>query len=90
MALQDRYWYTPETKTLPNGRIAYKSLIPIPIYIDPINDTQITATDVVRMDVLAFNAYGSAHEWWRIAAANAKADGSLYFRPGTTIAIPGK
>ena len=88
--IYDRYITTPKTKTLSDGTVVYMSTIPKTLAVDPLNDPQLVARDVVRMDVLAFNVYGSAQEWWRIASANRKADGSLYFKPGATIIIPSK
>lgn len=89
-SLQDRYSTPVQTKTLPNGRTVYVSLMPKPVPFNVLTDPQITATDVVRMDVMAQNVYGSANDWWRIAAANGKADGSLFFRVGSNIIVPKK
>lgn len=86
--IQDRYWNTLQTKVLSNGRVVYMSALPRPIYPNLLTDPYITAGDTVRMDVIAQGAYGSPHEWWRLAAANLKVNGSLYFRPGTQIVIP--
>ena len=88
--IYDRYITTPRTKTLPDGTVVYMSTMPRTLPTNPLTDPQIVARDVVRMDVLAYNMYGSAQEWWRIASANRKADGSLYFKPGATIIIPSK
>jgi hypothetical protein len=84
---EDRY-IKLETKVLPNGKTVYKSAIPKSITPDELNDLQIIASDADRMDVLAHNAYGSAQSWWKIAAANKRTNGSLFFKPGTTIFIP--
>jgi hypothetical protein len=85
---QDRYDTTLDTRVTRDGKLVYRSLRPRNIPIDPINDIQLAATDATRMDKLAFKAYGEALDWWRIASANGRVDGSLYFRPGTKIILP--
>lgn len=84
---EDRY-ISLETKTLPSGRVVYKSAIPIVVPVDDLNDLTMIANERDRMDIMANNAYGSSEDWWRIAAANRKVNGSLHFRPGTTVIIP--
>jgi hypothetical protein len=83
---EDRY-IKLETKTLKDGRTVYKSAIPKTFEIDELNDIQLIAGETDRMDVIANNVYGSAHEWWRIAATNKRTNGSLFFKPGSTIYI---
>lgn len=85
---QERYATTLETQKLSNGKVVYKSAIPKAITAHNLTDATLTATDIVRMDKLAQNAYGSPVSWWKIAAANGRVDGSLYFRPGTRIIVP--
>ncbi len=84
---EDRYRKL-ETKTLPNGRVVYMSAIPLVVDVDPLMDDSIVASERDRMDIIAHNMYGSAEEWWRIAAANRRVDGSLHLKPGTTVYIP--
>lgn len=83
---EDRY-VRLETKVLPNGRVVYKSTRPLSIPTLP-SDTVITADEAVRMDIIANNVYGSPNDWWRIAAANRRTNGSLYVRPGLQLVIP--
>lgn len=87
---QERYDTTMEVRRLPNGRMVYRSLRPKSIKISPGTDIEIAATDATRMDKVAHDVYGSAMTWWRIASANGRVDGSLYFKPGTKIIIPTK
>jgi hypothetical protein len=88
MATQDRYATRLDTRQLSTGQLVYRSLLPAAIVPDPLTDPHVLATDSVRMDVLSHNIYGDAAQWWRIASANGRADGSLYFRIGTNIVIP--
>lgn len=85
---QDRYENALETKRLPNGKLVYRSARPKRANLNPLSDVTIKASDVRRMDRLAKNAYGNTMDWWKIAAANRRVDGSLYFRPGSDIIIP--
>ena len=66
----------------------YNSAIPKGYRPSPGTDVTIPATDVLRMDKLAHDIYGSPIDWWKIAAANRRVDGSLYFRPGSDIILP--
>jgi ABC-type polysaccharide/polyol phosphate transport system ATPase subunit len=84
---EDRY-VKLSTKTLPDGRVVYKSAITVKPIIDPLNDLTFTAGERDRMDILGKNGFGEATDWWRIAAANGLVNGSLYIRPGTTLVIP--
>lgn len=86
---QERYDTILETRRLPNGRLVYRSLRPKTVVPNSLTDVQITATDTIRMDMLANNVYGDPNQWWRIAAANGRANGSLFFKAGTGIIIPG-
>lgn len=90
MATQDRYDTPLDLRTTVSGKVVYRSVIPTFVPTDSLTDNTIEANDALRMDVMAQNVYGDASEWWRIAAANGKINGSLYFRPGTTIIIPAK
>ena len=87
-SINDRYENNVQIKKLANGKMVYSSLRPKSISPNLLADAVITSTQIARMDVLSQNAYGTAIEWWRIAAANGRVDGSLYFRPGSTIIIP--
>lgn len=90
MATQDRYDTPLDLRTTVSGKIVYRSVLPRFVSTDPLTDNTITANDALRMDVIAQNVYGDATQWWRIAAANGRVNGSLFFRPGTTIIIPAK
>jgi nucleoid-associated protein YgaU len=89
MSLPEDRYVKLETKTLPNGRVVYRSARPLPIDPGP-NDLSFTANERDRMDIIAHNAYGSPVEWWRIAAANRISKGSALIPPGTTVVIPSK
>jgi hypothetical protein len=84
---EDRY-IKVETKTRPDGKLVYQSCIPKSIVVNELNDIQIVVSETDRMDVIANNVYGSAMDWWKIAAANKRTNGSLHLKPGTTIFIP--
>lgn len=84
---EDRY-VKLEIKTLSNGRRVYKSSRPISVPVNEASDITIYAGDADRMDVIAKNVYGSALDWWKIAAANKHVNGSLHIAPGTKIIIP--
>jgi len=84
---EERY-VTLETKQLPDGRVVYKSALPITVVGDPNTDVTFVASDLDRLDILANNAYGSSMSWWRIAAANNRVNGSVHIKPGTHIIIP--
>lgn len=90
MSTQERYNTPLDVRTLPNGNVVYRSVIPTTVATNPLTDNSITATDTLRMDVIAQNVYGDSQQWWRIAAANGRANGSVFFQPGTTIIIPAK
>jgi hypothetical protein len=84
---EDRY-ISLETKTLPTGRTVYKPCIPISINPDPNTSLTIFASDQDRLDIIGKNVYGSAMDWWRIAAANKRVNGSVHIKPGTPLIIP--
>lgn len=84
---QARYQNALETVKLPDGRTVYQTVRPKVISTD-VQDVVITADERDRADIIANNVYGSAREWWRIAAANAKVNGSLHFMPGQQVVIP--
>ena len=86
---EDRY-VELRTKILPNGRIVYRSARPRPVKVDETTDFQLVATERTRMDVIAHNVFGSSTEWWRIAAANKRVDGSLHMLPNKNLIIPKK
>jgi len=90
MSTQERYDTPLDLRTLPNGNVVYRSVIPTTVPTNPLSNNTIFANDALRMDVMAQNVYGDSQEWWRIASANGRFNGSLYFRPGTTIIIPAK
>ena len=83
---EDRY-VRLEKKTLPDGRVVYKSARPRPVVVSD-TDTVVDATITDRCDVIAANVYGSAMDWWRVAAANGRINGSLFLKPGTKVIIP--
>lgn len=88
MSLQSRYDTLIEQKQLPNGRLVYRSLLPKTVTADIMTDSEVQADDTVRMDRLAANAYGDPLQWWKIAAVNKRFQGSMYFKPGSTIIVP--
>jgi hypothetical protein len=83
---EDRYRKL-KTKKLVDGRVVYSSAIPVSIETDDL-DESFVANERDRMDIVAKNQFGSALDWWRIAAANKKVNGSLHFKPGQTVIIP--
>lgn len=85
---EDRY-IKLETKTLSDGRTVYRSSIPATVDVND-NDQFVIANERDRLDIIAYNAYGSALDWWRIAAANKNVNGSLHLTPGTKLVIPRK
>lgn len=84
---EDRYRKL-ETKQLPNGKTVYMSAIPMTVPADPLTDVSIVANEQDRMDIIANNVYGSSQDWWRIAAANKRVNGSMHFTTGQTVLIP--
>ena len=84
---QDRY-VKLTTRKLADGRAVYASVKPKKINADPLTDISIPASDISRMDVIANNVYGSAQEWWRLASANGRVNGTMYLSPGNKIIIP--
>ena len=86
---QDRY-VTLNTKVLANGKTVYSSTRPVPTNVNPNASVTIVAGATDRMDILAYNAYGSPFDWWRIAAANQIVNGNIFIKPGTTTIIPSK
>ena len=84
---EDRYQSFTTKKTV-DGKLVYKSLLPKKIVPNPLTDISIPASDISRMDVIANNVYGSAQDWWKIASANGKVNGSLYLTPGKKMIIP--
>ena len=88
MALQDRYANPLKQKQLPNGKMVYRSMRPKSIRPNALSDSQITADDTIRMDKLAANVYSDQFDWWIIASVNGRFQGSMFFKPGSTIIIP--
>jgi hypothetical protein len=86
---QDRY-ISLKTKTLPDGTEVYKSAIPQTVEVNENTDITLVANERDRMDTLAYNIFGNASDWWKIAAANKHVNGSLHIKPGTTLIIPRK
>jgi nucleoid-associated protein YgaU len=86
---EDRY-VNLEVKTLENGRRVYKSARPKSVYVNTDIDVTLIGNERDRMDVIAKNVYGSPMDWWRIAAANRRVNGSLHVLPNTPIIIPRK
>lgn len=74
-------------KTGWDGKLVYRPAIPISISEKP-GDMEFIANERDRMDIIANNVFGSSTEWWRIAAANKKVDGSLHIKVGTRVIIP--
>lgn len=86
---QDRYATELIVTKLPDGRTVFRTARPKTVSTN-IDDVTIVAGERDRADVMANNIYSSPMDWWRIAAANAHVDGSLYFTPGQNIIIPRK
>ena len=86
---QVRYQNKLETVKLPDGRTVYQTVRPKVIQTD-VQDIVITADERDRADIIANNVYGSAQDWWRVASANGKVNGSLHFTPGQQVVIPRK
>ena len=86
-SVNDRY-IKLETKVLPTGRTVYKPCIPVSINPDPNTSLIIYAGENDRLDIIGNNVYGSPMDWWRIAAANNRVNGSVHVKPGTQIIIP--
>jgi hypothetical protein len=85
---QDRYATPLTVKKLEDGRMVYRSCRPRGVKNNSLRDVVVPATDVMRMDKVSYNAYGSSQRWWKIAAANRRVDGSMYFKPGSDVIIP--
>lgn len=83
---EDRY-VKLQTKILNDGTVVYRPAIPISVDSN-VSDVTFIANERDRMDIIANNAYGSAVNWWIIAAANKRVDGSLHIKPGTKVIIP--
>lgn len=82
-----KYKETLRVARTESGKRFYTTVIP----------EDITVTDAARehvarvgerWDTLAHRYYGRASLWYRIAAANGSADGSMFIKPGTVIKIP--
>lgn len=86
MATNDRY-QNLEAKVLPDGRTVYKPARPS-LVRQSITDAVVYANERDRLDIIAQNIYGDAQQWWRLAAINRRANGSLHLKPGTEIRIP--
>ena len=86
---QERYETKLVTRQLPDGRTVYTSAIPRSVKVDE-QDIVIVADQNDRADIIANNVYRTPVDWWKIASANGKVDGSLYFTPGQDITIPRK
>lgn len=87
---QDRYQNLMETRTTPTGKLVYRSLLP-KLYTDEnSSNVEIYATIATRMDRLAQDFLNSPLNWWKIAAINQSVNGSLFFKPGTSVTLPSK
>jgi hypothetical protein len=87
MARPEERYRKLKKKQLPDGKQVYLPAIPLSIN-STTEDEEFVAGEVDRMDTIAQNAYGSAMDWWRIAAANKKVNGSIFFKPGQRVIIP--
>lgn len=88
--MNERYANKVKVKQLKTGKLVFNSLRPKSIKPNLVTDITLPATEARRMDEVANRVYGNPESWWKIAAANGKVNGSLYFRPGSTIIIPTK
>ncbi len=85
---EDRY-VKLDTKTLPDARLVYKSARANDV-VPTDTELRIISDEKDRLDIIARSVYGSPVEWWRLAAANRRVDGSLHSLPGKEIVIPKK
>jgi hypothetical protein len=85
----ERYDKPLQPITLADGRTVYKTARPSPVTPAP-GDVVLTAGEQDRFDILAQNIYRKSSEWWRIAAANGKVNGSLTVPIGSNLIIPQK
>jgi nucleoid-associated protein YgaU len=69
------------------GKRYYTTVIPKNAILDEF-PREYTAKMGDRWDSLAYKFYGSATLWYRLAAANDGANGSIFIKPGTVIKIP--
>lgn len=86
-SVNDRY-IKLETKILPTGKTVYKPCIPISVNSDPNTSLTIIANEDDRMDIIGKNVFGAVMDWWRIAAANKRVNGSIHIKPGSSLIIP--
>jgi nucleoid-associated protein YgaU len=87
--MTDRYDKPLEVIQLEDGRTVYRTARPTADSPSP-DDVTIVTNEQDRFDIIAQNVYGRSSDWWRIAAANGKVNGSLTLPVGTTLVIPRK
>lgn len=73
--------------TLSDGRTVYKTARPTAVQRSTA-DIIVSIGEQDRFDVLSNNLYGQASNWWIIASANGKVNGSLTVPIGTDVNIP--
>jgi nucleoid-associated protein YgaU len=74
-------------KKTDQGKRYYGTVIPRDVRMDEY-PVEYTTRMGDRWDTLAYRYYGSAKLWYRLAAANNGANGSIFIKPGTVIKIP--
>jgi phage tail protein X len=74
-------------KKTDQGKRYYSTVIPRDT-IDEEFPREYTTQVGDRWDSLAYRYYGSAKLWYKLAAINGGANGSIFTKPGTVIKIP--
>lgn len=87
MSRPDERYENLKTKKLANGRTVYAPSRPKVIETTDL-DPVVIADERDRMDTIAKNVFGTAQDWWKIAAANRNVNGSIHFKPGKKVIIP--
>jgi nucleoid-associated protein YgaU len=70
-----------------NGKRYYTTVIPKDVLLDEFPREYISQSGD-RWDSVAYKFYGNATLWYRLAAANGGANGSIFIKQGTIIKIP--
>jgi phage tail protein X len=82
-----RYADIAKQKTGESKQRVYSSVIYPPIPRQP-SDIYIQTGPGDRLDLLAYNYYGTVEYWWIIAEANGIGKGSFTIPPGLRLRIP--
>jgi hypothetical protein len=79
-----------EIRRTETGKRYYDTTLP-PTITKNVNDIYIITGYGDRLDLIAYDYYGDASQWWIIASANPNAfhyNGSLVIEPGIQLRIP--